>query len=79
MEELHCWRCCAALAERSLPIERRDECTACRAQLQVCKFCEFFDDRVANQCREPVPDEVKDKVRANFCGCFKPTCRPPCL
>lgn len=75
MEELHCWRCGASLAELTPPIERRDECPACRAQLYVCKFCEFFDPRVANQCREPVADEVKDKARANFCGYFKPNPR----
>ena len=72
MEELHCWRCGASLAELTPPIERRDECPACRAQLYVCKFCEFFDPRVAKLCREPVADEVKDKERANFCGYFKP-------
>ncbi len=70
--DLHCWRCGASLAELSPPIERRDECPACRAQLYVCKFCEFYDPRVAKQCREPVADEVKDKERANFCGYFKP-------
>ena len=72
MDALHCWRCGASLAELSPPIERRDECPACRAQLYVCKFCEFYDPRVAKQCREPVADEVKEKERANFCGYFKP-------
>ena len=72
MEELHCWRCGASLAELTPPIERRDECPACRAQLYVCQFCEFFDPKVAKQCREPVADEVKEKERANFCGYFIP-------
>jgi hypothetical protein len=72
MEELHCWRCGASLNELTPPIERRDECPACHAQLYVCRFCEFYDPRVAKQCREPVADEVKDKERANFCGYFKP-------
>jgi hypothetical protein len=71
MEELHCWRCGASLAELTPPIERRDDCPACRAQLYVCKFCEFHDPKVAKQCREPVADEVRDKERANFCGYFK--------
>lgn len=72
MDELLCWRCGAALAELSPPIERRDDCPACRAQLYVCKFCEFYDPKLAKQCREPVADEVKEKERANFCGYFKP-------
>ena len=72
MEELNCWRCGASLAELTPPIERRDECPACRAQLYVCKFCKFHDPRVAKQCREPEAEEVKDKERANFCGYFEP-------
>ncbi len=72
MEELLCWRCGASLKDLTPPIERRDECPACRAQLYVCRFCEFFDPKVAKQCREPVADEVKEKERANFCGYFKP-------
>lgn len=75
MEELHCWRCGTSLAELTPPIERRDECPACRAQLYVCKFCEFYDPKVAKQCRETVADEVKEKDRANFCGYFKPSAR----
>lgn len=75
MKDLHCWRCGASLIELTPPIERRDECPACRAQLYVCKFCEFYDVRAAKQCREPVADEVRDKERANFCGYFKPN---PC-
>jgi hypothetical protein len=72
MDALHCWRCGASLKDLTPPIERRDECPACRAQLYVCRFCEFHDPKVARQCREPVADEVKDKERANFCGYFKP-------
>jgi hypothetical protein len=72
MEELRCWRCGVSLAELTPPIERRDECPACHAQLYVCRFCEFHDPKVAKQCREPIADEVKDKDRANFCGYFKP-------
>ncbi|HYP67536.1 MAG TPA: hypothetical protein VEP67_04715 [Thiobacillaceae bacterium] len=75
MDELFCWRCGASLSELSLPLERRDECPACRAQLHVCKLCEYYDPKVAKQCREPIADEVKDKDRANFCGYFQPNPR----
>lgn len=71
-QALNCWRCGAPLAELTPPIERRDECPSCHAQLHVCKFCEFHDPQVAKQCREPVAEEVKDKERANFCDYFKP-------
>jgi hypothetical protein len=38
-------------------------------------MCVDFDRRVANQCREPTAEEVRDKERANFCDHFKPRAR----
>lgn len=75
MDELFCWRCGASLSELSLPLMRQDECPACHAQVHVCKLCEFYEPKVAKQCREPIADEVKDKDRANFCGYFQPNPR----
>jgi hypothetical protein len=72
MSELVCWKCGASLAALSLPLQRQDECRACHAQLHVCRLCEFHDVTVANQCREPIAEVVKDKDRANFCDYFKP-------
>jgi hypothetical protein len=70
---LRCWKCGASLADYSLPLRRLEECRACRAELHVCRMCEFHDVTVAKHCRETVADEVKDKVRANFCDYFRPT------
>ncbi len=36
-------------------------------------MCKLYDTRVAKHCREPVADEVRDKVRANFCDYFQPS------
>lgn len=69
---LQCWKCGASLAEYSLPLRRLEECRACRAELHVCRMCEFYDVGKAKHCREPVADEVKDKQRANFCDYFRP-------
>jgi hypothetical protein len=69
---LACWKCGAPLAELTLPLSRRDECRACRAELHACRMCRFFDTRKAKSCAEPVADEVQDKERANFCGYFEP-------
>lgn len=69
---LVCWKCGASLAHLSLPLTRRDECRQCRAELHVCKLCEFYDTSKAKHCREPIADEVRDKERANFCDYFKP-------
>lgn len=70
-DDLVCWKCGAPLADEPLPLARAAECKSCRADLHVCRLCEFYDPRVAKQCREPIAEEVKDKERSNFCGYFK--------
>ena len=69
---LVCWKCGAAIAGEPLPLARLAECKVCHADLHVCRLCVFYDPGVANSCREPIADEVKDKERANFCGYFQP-------
>jgi hypothetical protein len=79
-DELVCWSCGASLAQDALPLTRLAECRACRAELHVCRLCEFYDPRVAKSCREPIAEEVKEKARANFCDYFRPrpgAYRPP--
>lgn len=66
-----CWKCGASLAAMAMPLARRDECPACRADLHVCRMCRFFDARLSRSCAEPVAEEVLDKARANFCGYFE--------
>ena len=73
IDGLSCWHCGRSLEDLSLPLRRLDECPGCRAELHVCRLCRFFDTAVAKSCREPVAEEVKDKVRANFCDYFSPT------
>ena len=55
-----------------VPFARVDECPGCRADLHVCRMCEFFDPGVRRGCKEPVAEEVSDRERANFCGYFTP-------
>ena len=69
---LVCWQCGASLADLTPPLTRRDACKQCRADLHVCKLCEFYDIGKAKHCREPIAEEVTDKRRANFCDYFKP-------
>ena len=66
-----CWKCGGALPDLLAPLPRHEECPHCRAQLHVCRMCEFFDAAAPQQCREPVADLVSDKQRANFCGYFQ--------
>ena len=70
--DLQCWKCGAPLTDVPLPLGRYSECLACRSELHVCRMCRFYDPAVANACREPVAEPVKDKDRGNFCGYFEP-------
>lgn len=69
-DTLVCWKCGAPIGDQPLPLGRTAECSVCRADLHVCRMCEFYDTRVAMSCRETIADEVKDKGRANFCDYF---------
>jgi len=70
---LRCWNCGASLGDYSLPLRRLEECRDCHAELHVCRMCEFYDTSKAKHCREPIAEEVKDKIQANFCDYFKAT------
>jgi hypothetical protein len=70
---LKCWKCGVSLADYTLPLRRLEECRACHAELHVCRMCEFYDVSVAKHCRETIAEEVKDKIRANFCDYFQPS------
>lgn len=48
----------------------RDECDSCRADLHVCKNCEFYDPKSYNECREPSAEVVREKERSNLCDFF---------
>ena len=61
-----------AADERRAAEAHLTDCPSCRAELYVCRLCRFFDPRVAQQCREPLAEDQRDKTRANFCGYFVP-------
>lgn len=69
---LVCWKCGASLQSLPLPLSRTAECSACKAELHVCKLCQFFDPRTTRQCSEIRAEEVINKEHANFCDWFKP-------
>ena len=71
-QTLTCWKCGASLAQVLVPFARVAECPGCRADLHVCRMCEFFDPGVRRGCKEPVAEEVSDRERANFCGYLTP-------
>lgn len=69
---LVCWNCGYSLAALTLPLRRLEVCPDCAAELHVCRMCEFYDTGVADQCREPIAEQVRDKIAANFCDYFRP-------
>jgi hypothetical protein len=66
-----CWKCSADLHALPRPFGRRAECPACHAELHVCRMCRHFAPGKSKQCMEPMAEEVKDKIRANFCDWFQ--------
>lgn len=70
-ETLVCWKCGSALVDILQPLPRLAECPHCRAQLHVCRMCEYYDIALGQKCREPIAESVTDKQRANFCGYFQ--------
>jgi hypothetical protein len=71
--ELVCWRCGASIADLLQPLERIAACPSCRAELHVCRLCEFYNPKVSDKCNEPLAaGQVREVDRANFCDYFRP-------
>ena len=68
-----CFSCGAQLPER---IYRNTICESCGADAKVCLNCGFLDESAQWQCRETIPEAVREKDRANFCDYFRPATRP---
>ena len=62
----HCQKLNTSLSK----IGFREECISCRADLHVCRNCEFYDIKSYNQCREPSAEVVREKDRSNLCDFF---------
>lgn len=71
-QALVCWKCGASLKSLPLPLSRMAECPACKAELHVCKLCQFYDARTQRQCTEIRAEEIIKKDQANYCDWFKP-------
>ena len=70
--ELVCWKCGASLRGLPLPLSRMAECPQCKAELHVCRMCQFFAAHTTRQCSEIRAEEVIKKDQANYCDWFKP-------
>ncbi len=63
---------CGAEESFSSTIPRHASCTSCHRDLRSCLHCQYFDERLANQCKESQAERVVEKEKANFCGYFVP-------
>lgn len=70
--KLTCFSCSKELSFSDAKIGFREECMHCRADVHVCKNCQFYDPKAYNECREPQADVVREKDRANYCEYFTP-------
>lgn len=69
--DIFCFSCRKKNVILGTLVGRRDECQFCKADLHVCKNCQFYDAKAYNECKEPSADVVKEKERANFCDYFQ--------
>ena len=65
-----CFSCNGDLSDL-FHISRSTVCPHCGADVRVCLNCRFYDPGAHWECREDIPEEVKEKDRANFCEYFQ--------
>ena len=67
--KIQCWKC-GEQQEALLPFSRYEECSACKADLHVCRACRHYAENLSDGCHEDRADFVLDKDKANFCDYF---------
>ena len=72
MPDLVCWRCGASLKDLPQPITRLIQCTACSADLHVCKLCRYYNPRLHQKCDHDMAEPAREIDIANFCDYFTP-------
>ena len=54
-----------------MEVFRSGVCPKCGKDLRVCLNCVFYSPGAHWDCRENIPEAVRDKDRANFCDYFR--------
>ena len=62
-----CYFCGNTFTER---VYKNTECPVCGKDLKICLNCKFYEPGAHYDCRETIPEPVRDKERANFCDYF---------
>ncbi len=65
-----CFFCGAEYAD-NMRVYRQTLCEQCGAEMKVCLNCRFYDRSAQYECRETIPEPVREKDRANFCDFFQ--------
>lgn len=65
-----CYACATQIDDR-MRVYRTTVCPGCGRDLKCCLNCRFYDPGAHWQCRETIPEEVRDKEKANFCEYFQ--------
>jgi hypothetical protein len=68
------FRCavCGALQAAAGAAEATAKCEGCGADLHTCTHCAHFDTSARFECRQPIPERVAGKGKANDCARFAP-------
>jgi hypothetical protein len=53
-------------------IGRSARCPGCGKDLRVCLNCRFYEPGAHWDCRETIPEPVREKDRGTFCDYFSP-------
>jgi len=64
----NCYFCGAEIAP---PVYRSSECPSCGKDLKICLNCEFYSENSHRECRETIPEAVREKDRSNYCDFFR--------
>jgi len=60
---------CGTLIEGK--VYRTSVCPQCGKDLKTCVNCDFYSPGSHWDCRETIPEAVREKERANFCDFFR--------
>ena len=64
-----CFHCGFQFPEK-FEVFRSTTCPSCGSDAKVCLNCRFYSPSSHWECRETIPERVKEKDRANFCEFF---------
>jgi predicted RNA-binding Zn-ribbon protein involved in translation (DUF1610 family) len=62
---------CGTPIDANMRVYRSTTCPTCGKDLKICLNCRFYDPGAHWQCKETIPDPVREKDRANFCDYFQ--------